>query len=332
MGMGGIRTGLDAIHRVKTPTPPFLSLPKTVAIIGAPMMYGQPFAGADLGPQALRDRDLHSACTKLGWRVAEQGDLTFDSPSHADPEFKGPGLCKLSFVVGTGTKKIAAKVKEQAEKGRFVLTIGGDHSIGIGTLAGVLQVRPDSGVIWVDAHADINTPSMSPTGNMHGMPLAFLLGLVDVAGIPGCEWLANIPKLKPEQVSYVGLRDIDIGERDILRKLNIQAFTMHHVDKFGIGKVMEMILDHQKKRPLHVSYDIDACDPAIAPSTGTRVRGGLSYCEAHYVAEAVAETGRLGSVDMVEVNPVLAGGESDNGETADLGLALVADLLGNRML
>lgn len=159
----------------------------------------------------------------------------------------------------------------------------------------------------------------------------FLIFLCSV----GCEWLANVPKLKPEQISYVGLRDIDFGERELLKKLKIQAFTMYHVDKYGIGKVMEMILDRQNGRPLHASYDIDACDPVIAPSTGTRVRGGLSYREAHYVAESIAETGMLGSVDMVEVNPQLTESETssnENDETVDLGLALVADLLGNRML
>eukprot|EP00053_Salpingoeca_punica_P000775 m.30287 g.30287 ORF g.30287 m.30287 type:complete len:366 (+) comp10550_c0_seq1:114-1211(+) len=335
MGVGGIRMGLDAIHRVETPTPPFLTLPKTVAVIGAPMTYGQPFAGADLGPKALRDKDLHSACAKLGWRVAEQGDLSFDPPKRDDPEFKGPGMCKLSHVVGSGNKKVYEKVRENAQKGRFVLTIGGDHSIGLGTVAGILSVRPNTGLIWIDAHADINTPLISPSGNMHGMPVAFLMGLVDAKTVPGCEWLANVPKLKPEQISYVGLRDIDFGERELLKKLKIQAFTMYHVDKYGIGKVMEMILDRQNGRPLHASYDIDACDPVIAPSTGTRVRGGLSYREAHYVAESIAETGMLGSVDMVEVNPQLTESETsnnENDETVDLGLALVADLLGNRML
>lgn len=334
MGLGGIRQGLEAIHRVETPTPSFLARPKTVAVIGAPMIYGQPFGGTDLGPKILRERGLHQALTKLGWRVDEKGDLQFDFPSQDRREYSGPGMCKSSGIVGAGNLKLKEKVESCAKAGQFVLTIGGDHSIGMGTIAGILSVRPETGIVWVDAHADINTPEISTSGNMHGMPLGFMMGLTDPLQVPGCEWIANVPKLKPSQLTYVGLRDIDHGERRLLRSLNIKAFTMYHVDKYGIGKVMEMLLDHLGNRPLHMSYDIDACDPVIAPSTGTRVRGGLSFREAHYVAEAVAETGRLGSLDMVEVNPSLDTDKDSNAddETADLSLAILADALGNRML
>lgn len=337
MGIGNVRVGLDAVHRIQVPTPMFLAKPKTVSIVGAPMTYGQPFAGTDRGPQALREKGLHQALSKLGWRLEEVGDLVFEPPGHNAPEYTGPGMCRSSFAVGHGCRKLKEVVQKHAAKGNFVLTLGGDHSIALGSLAGILSVRPQTGVVWVDAHADINTPASSLSGNMHGMPLGFLTGLANPTAVPGCEWLANVPRLKPEQLAYVGLRDVDREERRILKELNIQAFTMYHVDKYGIGKVMEMLLDHLGDRPLHMSYDIDACDPVIAPSTGTKVRGGLSFREAHYVAEAVAETGRLGSVDMVEINPQLTDQVTDSGtqqseDTIDLTLALLADVFGNRIL
>eukprot|EP00047_Mylnosiga_fluctuans_P003179 m.227834 g.227834 ORF g.227834 m.227834 type:complete len:400 (-) comp11650_c0_seq1:117-1316(-) len=337
MGIGNVRVGLDAIHRIQVQTPAFLAKPKTATIIGAPMTYGQPYAGADRGPQALREKGLHQALIKLGWRIEEAGDVGFEPPGHSAPEYSGPGACNFSYAVGTGCRKLKDLVQKHAAKGNFVLTIGGDHSIAMGSVAGILSVRPNTGVIWVDAHADINSPQTSPTGNMHGMPLGFLTKLVDPTNIPGCEWLKGVPALAPEQLAYVGLRDLDREERNLLKKWNIPAFTMYHVDKFGIGKVMEMVLDYLGNRPLHMSYDIDACDPVIAPSTGTRVRGGLSFREAHYVAEAVAETGRLGSLDMVEINPQLVdqaseGGKQANEDTLDLTLALVGDAFGNRIL
>eukprot|EP00048_Salpingoeca_helianthica_P024204 m.30519 g.30519 ORF g.30519 m.30519 type:complete len:369 (-) comp9248_c1_seq1:251-1357(-) len=335
-GMGGnVRIGLDAVKGVQVPTPSFLAAPKTVSIIGAPMTYGQPFAGTDRGPAAVREKGLHQALTKLGWRVEETGDLTFEPPGHSTIEYAGPGNCRFSQAVGGACKKIKDAVHRHAAKGNFVLTLGGDHSIALGTLAGILAARPETGVVWVDAHADLNTPMSSPSGNMHGMPVAFLMRLIDPTTVPGCEWLASLPRLRPEQIAYVGLRDLDREERNVLRNLDIKAFTMYHVDRYGIGKVMEMLLDHLGDRPLHMSYDIDACDPVIAPSTGTKVRGGLSFREAHYVAEAVAETGRLGSLDMVEINPQLfeqKDGTQGTDDTVDLTLALVSDAFGNRIL
>ncbi|RLO07252.1 hypothetical protein DYB28_011755 [Aphanomyces astaci] len=254
------------------------------------------------------------------------------------------------LLVGSGLKQIADVVEKKASEGKFCLVLGGDHTIGAGSLAGILKVHPDAGIIWVDAHADINTPQTTESGNMHGMPISFLMqGLADPARVPGFEWLVDGPILKPEQLVYIGLRDVDSGmshvyisggdvigccERRIIKELGIKAFSMQSVDKYGIGKTMEMALDHlcgKQARPLHMSYDIDAVDPVDAPSTGTRVRGGLTWREANYVAEAVAESNMLVGLDMVEVNPSLAPGKGA-AITVDMALLLIGSALGNRIL
>ncbi|KAF1788684.1 Ureohydrolase domain [Phytophthora cactorum] len=252
-----------------------------------PLLNGQPLLGTDGGPDLLREAGLHKTLVDLGWSVEENGNLNFVAPSSNDPMLDPRfGKAKQCFP-------------------------------------GLLSVHPDAGVIWVDAHADINTPADSDSGNMHGMPISFLMeGMVDSSKVPGFEWLANGPTMKPEQLVYVGLRDVDTFERRVIHEKGIKAFSMQEVDRYGIGKTMEMALDHlcgKKQRPLHVSYDIDAVDPLVAPSTGTRVRGGLTWREAHYVAEAVAETNLMVGLDMVEI-------------TVDMALMLISSALGNRIL
>ena len=269
--------------------------------------------GTDSGPELIRALGLNDNLTTLGWNVSDAGDLTFPAPSPTDPPMApGNGNAKNSTAVGLGNQMLADVVQEAASKGRFPLIVGGDHSIGFGSLAGILRNNPDTAVIWVDAHADINTPLTSPSGNMHGMPLGYFLGLpgFEVDKVPGLEWMADVPKLAPEKLVYIGLRDVDDGEVEALRNLNCTCYSMSHVDRYGIGKLMEMALDKLGDAPIHMSFDIDSCDPVEAPSTGTTVRGGLSYREAHYVCEAVSETGRLASMDIVEVNPMLSRGFS----------------------
>ncbi|RHY82698.1 hypothetical protein DYB26_009468 [Aphanomyces astaci] len=243
---------------------------------------------------------------------------------HTNPVLSTPQTVSVIGAPMTRTL-IADVVEKKASEGKFCLVLGGDHTIGAGSLAGILKVHPDAGIIWVDAHADINTPQTTESGNMHGMPISFLMqGLADPARVPGFEWLVDGPILKPEQLVYIGLRD----------ELGIKAFSMQSVDKYGIGKTMEMALDHlcgKQARPLHMSYDIDAVDPVDAPSTGTRVRGGLTWREANYVAEAVAESNMLVGLDMVEVNPSLAPGKGA-AITVDMALLLIGSALGNRIL
>lgn len=185
---------------------------------------------------------------------------------------------------------------------------------------------PNACVVWVDAHADINTPETTDSGNIHGMPMAFLLGL----GTPVPEFAWIKPTLTPDRLVYIGLRDIDAGEKRILKENNIKAFSMHEVDKYGIGKVVEMALDHvnpKRELPIHLSFDVDALDPSVAPSTGTPVRGGLTFREGHYICEEVCETGCLVAVDIMEVNPSLKDAESVR-QTVAVGCSLARSALG----
>jgi arginase len=309
--------------------------PKTVEIIGAPMTAGQPLLGTDSGPELIRSLGLSGRLATLGWRVSDLGDLDFPSPGPHDPQLlPGDGNAKNSTAVGQGNQILAEAVQEAVSQGRFPLVVGGDHSIAFGSLAGILRNNPDTAVIWVDAHADINTPLTSPSGNMHGMPLGYFLGLpgFETGKVPGLEWMADVPRLAPEKLVYIGLRDVDSGEVEALRNLNCTGYSMSHVDRYGIGTLMDMALEKLgDTSPIHMSFDIDSCDPLEAPSTGTTVRGGLSYREAHYVCEAVSESGRLASMDIVEVNPMLSKGAGAEA-TADLALALTESAMGNRIL
>eukprot|EP00565_Helicotheca_tamesis_P007211 CAMPEP_0185736818 /NCGR_PEP_ID=MMETSP1171-20130828/28855_1 /TAXON_ID=374046 /ORGANISM="Helicotheca tamensis, Strain CCMP826" /LENGTH=426 /DNA_ID=CAMNT_0028407555 /DNA_START=92 /DNA_END=1372 /DNA_ORIENTATION=- len=324
--------------------------PKTVSIIGAPMTYGQPFVGTDSGPTLLREAGLLSHLSQLGWRVEDLPDLDFETICHPARGLSASGAAsssainaKNSLLVGLGAKALAEVVEEKIREGRFPLILGGDHSIGIGSLAGILKAHPNIGVIWVDAHADLNTPDISESGNMHGMPIGMLMeGMTrDHHAIPGLEWLdntgkyTNAPRLSPDCLVYVGLRDVDAAERSAIRELGIKAYTMHDIDHYGIGRVMDMALGYllsiDPDRPLHVSYDIDAVDPTQAPATGTAVRGGLTFREAHYVAEAVAKSGALASAEVVEVNPTLSDGKGAR-ETVDLGLQIITSLMGKSII
>lgn len=243
-------------------------------------------------------------------------------------------------AVSAVTEDLASKVYEQAKHGRMVLTLGGDHSIAIGTIGGTSKaIRERLGkeiaVIWVDAHADLNTPETSDSGNIHGMPVAFLTGFAKSEETGIFDWLAKdfstFPALSHKKLVYIGLRDVDRGEKQLLRENGIKAFSMHDIDKHGIGRVLEMALAHiGSDTPIHLSFDVDALDPQWAPSTGTPVRGGLTLREGDYIAECVHETGQLVAMDLVEVNPSLeVAGAS---ETVRAGVSLVRCALGDTLL
>ncbi|KAL3943019.1 MAG: hypothetical protein SGBAC_002878 [Bacillariaceae sp.] len=312
--------------------------PRTTSIIGAPMTYGQPFVGTDASPSLLRERGLRNILTSLGWRVEDLPDLDFDTEQFAGS--RDPPNARNCSMVAYGSEMLADTVEATLRKGNMPLVLGGDHSIGIGSLTGILRVIPDIGIIWVDAHADLNTPATSGSGNMHGMPVGLLLdhteeNAVDFSKLPGFEFLVDGPRISPDQIVYIGLRDVDPTERVWLRDYGIKAFTMYDIDHFGIGQVMDMAFEHlyngNPNRPLHISYDIDAVDPNLAPATGTRVRGGLTFREAHFVAEAAAQSGNLASAEIVELNPTL----SDDGgadETLELGEQLISSFMGQSII
>lgn len=307
------------------------------------MTFGQPFVGTDAGPSLLRAQGLLKDLTALGWRVEDIPDLDFPTICTAARRGKAPAPnhpgAKNSLEVGAGTKVLADLVESKLKLGRFPLILGGDHSIGLGSLAGILRAKPETGVLWIDAHADLNIPAVSQSGNMHGMPLGLMMKELspDRSLIPGLEWLSEgtSPYLHPDSLVYVGLRDIDKAERRFIRQLGIKTFTMYDIDHLGIGRVMDLALEHLLKsnphRPLHLSYDIDAVDPLLAPATGTAVRGGLTWREAHFVAEHVVKSGALASAEIVEVNATLADGQGAS-DTVELSLQLVNALLGESIL
>lgn len=276
----------------------------SIGIVGVPFSKGQPRDGTEKGPTALRKGGVVQNLKGLGFDVVDHGDIPFNFVE-SDVQF---GNAKNPKTVGAATKMIADKVGEVVRSGRTCLSLGGDHSMAIGTIFGHYQVQSDVAVLWVDAHADINTPLTSDTGNMHGMPLSFLVKELDqyLPRIPGFEFVK--PCLAAKDIAYVGLRDVDPGERYIIEKLGITAFSMQEVDKYGINEVMSRALkaiDPEGKRPIHVSFDVDALDPILTPSTGTPVTAGLSLREALYIAEEVANTGRLSAIDIAEVNPAI---------------------------
>jgi len=276
-----------------------------IDVVGVGYRGGQPREGVELGPDALREGGIVNILREQKWNVEDHGNVNFDvelKPDDVHETVKNPR------TVGRVNEIVCNQVKNYHKQKHGVLVLGGDHSLAIGTIAASASCWDDLCVIWVDAHADINTPKTSPTGNIHGMPVAFLMG-IDHQGIPGFEWISQeSPKLSPERIVYVGLRDVDDGEKELLKKHNIKAFSMTEVDRYGIGKVMDMALDHltpNRDKPIHLSFDVDGVDPQEIPSTGTPVRGGLTYREANHLCTRIAETGLLVSMDLVEVNPQL---------------------------
>ena len=319
---------------------PHLFLPANakLSFLGAGLSLGQSLSGVSLAPNALRNAGVETAIQNLGFNFCDEGDLNF-SLVHSE-ESTQSGCIKNEIENGNACYLIAEKVQKIAAQKHFCLNIGGDHSIAIGTICGLLRQWPNLSVIWVDAHADFNSPNTSPSGNLHGMPLAALTAAFSLNEFDSFKWFDQT--ISPSRVALIGVRSIDDGEKELLRQSGMRVFTMSEVDRFGIGKVMEMALkavNPDGDRPLHLSYDIDALDPSIAPSTGTRVRGGLNYREAHYIAEAVAETRCLVSMDMVEINPSISESSegkiklnAQNNETVELALEILESALGKRIL
>ncbi len=294
----------------------------TVHIVGVPMDLGQARRGVDMGPYALRYAELGAVLESLGHRVVDGGNIPVPVPE--EEEVHNPRARHLHSVAAT-CEEIYRRAKACREEEGFVLFLGGDHSISIGTVAAVAEGR-EIGLIWVDAHGDFNTPETTPSGNIHGMPVAVLTGrgpdaLVNV-GYPG-------PKVQPAHIVLIGTRDLDAKEREALRHSGITVFTMRDIDEFGMAAIARRVITQFHALDyVHLSLDMDALDPEVAPGVGTPVPGGLTYREAHLLMEILAEWGRIGSLDIVEVNPIL----DRRNQTARLAVELTASLLGKRIL
>jgi arginase len=285
-------------------------------------------AGVDIGPAALRVARLNQRISQLGYEVRDLGDLRIERPKVvADPKDK----LKYLAEIRSACEDLAIEVQRILEANQLPLILGGDHSIAIGSIAGAAaycRKRGQSlGLIWFDAHADMNTPETTPSGNIHGMPLSALLGygpreLTDVAGFS--------PKLDPRCCAHVGARDVDRGERELIRKLGIRFFTMREIDERGMTACMDeaIAIVSRATAGYAVTFDVDVLDPGDAPGSGTLVRGGLTYREAHLGMEKIAEAGGMLSLEVVEINTAL----DVNNKTAELGVELILSALGKTIL
>lgn len=292
-------------------------------IIGVPMDLGQRRRGVDMGPSVIRYAGLHSQLKALGHTLIDSGNLNVPLPENvAIDDERARHLRSIAGVC----RDIYDKAHAINERGEIALFLGGDHSLSIGTVSAITDQDDSVGVLWVDAHGDFNTPDITPSGNVHGMSLAVLMG-------QGPPELVNIgrdgAKVQPSQTVLIGSRDIDPLEKKSLNDLNVRAFTMREIDEFGIARVTRDALDHLSRcNRIHVSLDMDALDPSEAPGVGTPVPGGLTYREAHLLMEILEDTKKVTSLDIVEINPIL----DDRNRTARLAVELTASLFGKSIL
>jgi len=296
---------------------------KRISIIGVPMDLGADRRGVDMGPSAIRYAGVVERLQKMGFDIRDEGDIHVSRPQQYT-EIEGH---KYLNEVVEANQKLAEAVSNIMRQGRFPLVLGGDHSIALGTIGGVAQHVKNLGVIWFDAHGDLNTGESSPSGNIHGMPLAACLGyghpsLVSIAGFS--------PKVKPEHVVIIGARDLDDPEKELIKRIGIKVFTMHEIDKLGMARVMDEAISHVKRGTdgVHLSLDLDGLDPNDAPGVGTPVIGGVSYREGHLAMEMLADADILCSAEFVEVNPIL----DQQNRTARVAVALMSSAFGDKLL
>ena len=301
---------------------------KKIRILGVPLDLGQSRRGVDMGPSAVRVAGLEARIEAIGHVVEDGGNMTVaiaEQKKEGDPKAK-----YLKEITATCTRH-ADMVLRTLEAGKFPLILGGDHSVAAGTMAGVGEFHRRQnqkvGLIWIDAHADFNTPETSPSGNVHGMPLAAIMGL----GPPELSNIFNFsPKVQPDNCVLVGVRDIDAKERENIREVGLEVYTMRDIDERGMRQVIEEALRVAGRGTAgyHVSLDMDWIDPEDAPGVGTPVRGGASYREAHLAMEIIADHGRMTSFEIVEVNPVI----DEHNRTADLAVELALSAFGKKIL
>lgn len=299
-----------------------------IAILGAPMDLGAGRRGVDMGPSAIRVAQLHDRLTALGYQVSDLGNVEV---VQRESEGEGSATARYLSQIAASCRTLANMVEDAAREGQVPLVLGGDHSLSIGSISGMANsLRAEQrklGVLWVDAHADMNTPETTPSGNVHGMPLACLVGL----GPPELVHLCGFaPKVEPHNVAIVGLRSVDRQERETLRRMGVRTFTMRDIDERGMATVMEEALEAVRNGTdaLHLSFDMDSLDPDEAPGVGTPVRGGLTYREAHLAMEMICDAQCLRSLEVVEVNPVM----DVSNRTAELAVELACSALGKRIL
>ena len=299
-----------------------------IELLGVPMDLGSGRRGVDMGPSALRIAGVASALAAHGHRVVDGGDLDIKNMEEIPI---GSRRARYLGEIARASGLLSRAIEKILERKRFPLVLGGDHSIAIGTISGVASYcrkhKKRLGLLWVDAHSDIHVPKSSPSGNIHGMPLAALFGLgpKELTGVGGDE-----PKLDPTRVALVGIRSLEDGERRHLHDLGIRVYTMSEIDRDGIHTVMSDALARVTDGTdcLHVSFDLDAVDPSLAPGVGTPVKGGLDYREAHLIMELIAASKRMTSMEVVEVNPIL----DERNRSAVLAVELLESAFGKRIL
>jgi arginase len=301
---------------------------KRICIIGAPLDMGSDRRGVDMGPSALRVANLNKKLSALGFEVTDMGNVPVEQAESAPP---GPQDAKYLPQIADTCERIGLAVEQAMEKGETPLVLGGDHSIAVGTVSGIARhlkaKQGKTGVLWIDAHTDMNTPQTSPSGNVHGMPLACLIGR-------GPDELVNMfgfsPKVDAANVVLLGIRDVDEMERKLVRHCGVTCFTMREIDERGMRVVMSEALEtvNRGTQGFHLSLDLDAVDPHFAPGVGTPVSGGMTYREAHLAMEMAADDGRMIAMEVVEVNPVI----DEANRTAHLAVELILSAVGKKII
>ena len=297
-------------------------------MIGVPLDLGGGRRGVDMGPSAVRVADLNGKLSALGYSVEDIGNIPVTIP---ETQHYGDTHSKFLKEIVQVCDHLAQLVENCVAQGKLPLVLGGDHSIAIGTLAGVSKYfrgkRQNVGLIWFDAHSDFNTPETSPTGNIHGMPLASVVGIgpTELTRLYGIQ-----PKVRPQNAVLVGVRDVDSREKELLASSHVRVFTMRDIDEKGMRSAVEEAIKSASRQTAGfvVSWDMDFIDPAFAPGVGTPVKGGASYREAHLAMEMIADSNKLLTLELVEVNPVL----DHMNATANLGVELILSALGKKIL
>ncbi len=304
------------------------TMDRLVSLLGVPMDLGGGLRGVDMGPSAIRLAGLRRAVERLGVPFEDLGNVPVQRPETRDP---GDPKARFLREITHCCKRLRDRVKLMLEQERFPLVVGGDHSIAVGTVAGVSShygaQSKKIGLIWFDAHADMNTPDSSPSGNVHGMPLASVLG----HGTPALTELgAGEPMVAVENAVLIGIRDVDVKERELVLQTGVRAYSMREIDILGMDRVMREAIEIATKGTagFHLSFDMDGCDPSDAPGVGTPVDAGVTQREAHLLMEHAAESAKMLSLEMTEINPIV----DDRNQTAAYAVQLVLSALGQRII